>query len=154
MKKIFNLFLLILIWSPHFVVVVVLTLASCSDKPLDTSGNLTLSDIPDVISINNEDVESLVNVKFGDEDLRDSLKVTATKKDVEKIYETTKNIIVNDTIPSSGLIDLGSDKASCSGCSHFEYRGDNKYYMETESEYIKINSSGVSGIYKIEDNGI
>jgi hypothetical protein len=136
------------------LILIALILTSCSDKPLDTSDNLTLKDIPDIISINNDNMESLVSVKFGDSDIKDSLKVTATKKDVEKIYEITKNIIINDTISSYGLIDIGSDKASCAGCSHFQYMGDSKYYMETESEYVRITASGISRIYKIEDNGI
>ena len=75
------------------LILIALILTSCSDKPLDTSDNLTLKDIPDIILINNDNMESLVSVKFGDSDIKDSLKVTATKKDVEKIYEITKNLL-------------------------------------------------------------
>lgn len=118
MKKIYNTIIL---------AGLVTILFSCADKPLDTSDNVTLDDIPDSISLTFEgDEEPFMNIKFGSDEIEDS-------------------------IPGYGVVDLGESQASCIGCSHISYRGGTNYYIEVEDtvEYIKVITSGSEKIYKV-----
>ena len=146
MKKIFNT-------SIDFLLLLgaALLITSCAEKPLDTSKNITMDDIPDVVSVNNEGGKSVMDIRFGEGDVRDTLKVTVNNEGkIREVKEFPKDLAVDDTISGSGVIEVGSGKASCLGCSHFEYVGEHKYYIETESEYIKVFSDDESKIYKIK----